>query len=214
MTEAFDWSDFKAAAYLPEMTLDMYKAFPEDASKMIEVVDGWIVRAESAEPSHQGIAENFVFALREAIRRMDARDHTCHRVHGDLDVLLADEPKFHMRRPDVVVYKCITADQGKWGRKPRACDCLLVLEVVSADSVTTDTRDKRAEFAAAGIPLYWIVRMDNNDGPAVSVERLQLAYDGNYVTEQLAVRRRDFYAVDAIKPFQLRLTWEQLDDGL
>lgn len=89
-----------------------------------------------------------------------------------------------------------------------------MLEIVSADSVTTDTRDKRAEFAAAGIPLYWIVRMDNNDGPTISVERLQLAYDGNYVTEQLAVRRRDFYAVDAIKPFQLRLTWEQLDDGL
>jgi Uma2 family endonuclease len=214
MTEAFDFSDFKAVVSLPEMTLDMYKAFPEDASKLIEVVDGWIVRAESAEPSHNVIQRNFENALWEAVKQMDIRDRTCHRVNHDLDVLLAEESKFHFRRPDVVIYKCITADRVKWGRKPYASDCLLVLEIVSADSVTTDTRDKRAEFAAAGIPLYWIVRMDNNDGPAISVERLQLAYDGNYVTEQLAVRRRDFYAVDGIKPFQLRLTWEQLDDGL
>jgi hypothetical protein len=89
--EPFDWSELKAIAYAPEVTLDMYKAFPEDASKMIEVVDGYMVKAESARPSHQGIA---------------------------------DEPKLHLRRPDVVVYQCITADRGKWGRKPFASDCL------------------------------------------------------------------------------------------
>jgi hypothetical protein len=33
------------------------------------------------------------------------------------------------------------------------------------------------------------------------------------VTQGLAVRRRDFYAVDIVKPFQLKLTWDQLDDG-
>jgi len=212
--EPFDWSELKAIAYAPETTLDMYKAFPEDASKMIEVVDGYLVKAESAQPSHQGIAENLIFAIRSAMREEDAAEHTCHRVHGDLDVLLADEPKLHLRRPDVVVDQCITADRGKWGRKPFASDCLLAVEVVSADSVTTDIRDKRAEYAAAKIPNYWIVRMDNNDGPAVSVERLELAYHGDYVTQGLAVRRRDFYAVDIVKPFQLKLTWDQLDDGL
>jgi hypothetical protein len=30
----FDFSDHKAAAYAPQMTLDMYLAFPEDASKL------------------------------------------------------------------------------------------------------------------------------------------------------------------------------------
>jgi Uma2 family endonuclease len=67
-----------------------------------------------------------------------------------------------------------------------------VIEIVSADSVTTDTRDKRAEYAAAGIPNYWIVRMTGNDGPAFTVERFLLTLDGNYVSEALAVRRRDF----------------------
>jgi Uma2 family endonuclease len=76
------------------------------------------------------------------------------------------------------------------------------------------TRDKRAEYAAAGIPHYWIVRMANDNGPAISVERLLLTLDGSYISEELRVRRRDFHAVDALSPFALKLTWEQLDDGL
>ena len=85
---------------------------------------------------------------------------------------------------------------------------------MSADSVTTDTRDKHAEYAAAGVPNYWIVRMANNDGPAISVEQFRLTLDGGYISECLNVRRRDFHAVDAFEPFRLRITWEQLDEGL
>jgi hypothetical protein len=122
VASAFDFSDHKAAAYAPQMTLEMYLAFPEDASKLIEVVDGWIV--------------------------------------------------------------------------------------------TTDIRDKRAEYAAAGIPHYWIVRMTDNDGPAISVERLLLTSDGEYTREGLAIRGRDFHAIDTISPFPLKRTWEALDEGL
>jgi len=214
MAHQFDFGGHKAAAFLPEMTLEMYKAFPEDASKQIEVVDGWMVRCESAGPSHQGIQLNFLVALREAARLADRGKGTCHRVLGDMDVLIADSPKLHFRCPDAVVYRCIDADRGLWGRKPYASDCLIVVEIVSADSVTTDIRDKRAEYAAADIPHYWIVRMTDNDGPAISVERLLLTLDGNYISESLAVRGREFHAVDTINPFPLKLTWEQLDDGL
>lgn len=214
MTEACDWSTFEAAAYLPEMTLDMYQAFPEEASQRIEVVDGWMVRCESAEPSHQTIALNVAIHLRAAAKSADARERTCHRVNIDVDVLISETPRFHFRRPDVIVYRCVEADRGKWGRKPYASDCLLAVEIVSADSVTTDIRDKRAEYAAAGIPHYWTVRMTNNDGPAICIERFLLTYDGDYVREGLAVRGQDFHAVDTTSPFPLKLTWEQLDDGL
>jgi Uma2 family endonuclease len=214
VTGAFDFSEHKAAAFASEMTLDMYKAFPEDASKQIEVVDGWMVRCESAEPSHQAIQFNLLAALRDAAKLVDRHKETCHRVLGDLDVLISDSPKLHFRRPDVVVYRCIDADRGKWGRKPYASDCVIVVEIVSADSVTTDVRDKRAEYAAAGIPHYWIVRMTDNDGPAIFVERFLLTLDGEYITEGLTVRGRDFQTVDTINPFPLKLTWEQLDDGL
>ncbi len=60
---------------------------------------------------------------------------------ADLDVLISEVHRFHFRRSDVVIYRCIDEDRGKWRRKPYASDCLLVLEIVSADSVTTDTRD-------------------------------------------------------------------------
>jgi Putative restriction endonuclease len=112
VASAFDSSDHKAAAYAPQMTLDMYLAFPEDASKLIEVVDGWIVRCESAEPSHQAIQLNLLIAIREAARIRDRAKQSCHRVLGDMDVLIADSPKLHFRRPDVVVYRCINGDRG------------------------------------------------------------------------------------------------------
>ncbi len=214
VARSFDFGEHKAAAFLPEMTLEMYKAFPEDASKRIEVVDGWMVRCESAGPSHQGIQFNLLAVLRDAARQTDRRKGTCHRVLGDLDVLIADSPKLHFRTPDVVVYRCVDTDRGLWGRKPYAADCLIVVEIVSADSVTTDIRDKRAEYAAAGIPHYWIVRMTDNDGPAISVERLLRTADAEYAREGLTVRGRDFHAIDTISPFPLKITWEQLDDGL
>jgi hypothetical protein len=105
-------------------------------------------------------------------------------------------------------------DRGRWGRKPIAADCLIAMEIVSADSITTDIQDKRAEYAAAGIPHYWIVRMTDNDGPAISVERLLLTSDCEYAREGLAIRGRDFHAIDTISPFPLKLAWDALDEGL
>jgi Uma2 family endonuclease len=214
MAYPLDPADYKAAAFLPEINRDLYLGLPEDVCKLIEVVDGWLVRCERPTPSHQGIQVNFVVALRDAVKRADARDSTCHRVVGDIDVLISEAPRFHIRSPDIVVYRYIGEERGRWGDRPYASDCVLVLEIVSADSVTTDIRDKRAEYAAAGIPHYWIVRMTNNNGPAISVERLLLAYDGQYISQELRVRGRDFHAVDTVTPFRLELTWEQLDDGL
>jgi Uma2 family endonuclease len=214
VAQPFDSSDYKIAALLPEITRDVYMDLPEDVCREIEVVDGWMVRCERPTPSHQAIAVNFIMALREAVKQADFRDQTCHRVSGDIDMLISEAPKFHFRSPDVVVYRCITEERGRWGLRPYASDCVLVIEIVSPDSVTTDTRDKRAEYAAAGIPHYWIVQMTNNNGPAISVERLLLTLDGYYISEELRVRRRDFHAVDTASPLRLKLTWEQLDDGL
>src|SRR5580700_2811467 len=214
MAEPFDQGEFKRAAFLPEITLEVYHQLPEDVCMQVEVVDGWMVRCESPTYSHQIIAHNFVSLLRDPVKNADRKEHTCHRVVADLDMLIAEAPKFHFRRPDVLVYRCVEYDRGTWGRKPYAADCVLVIEIVSADSVTTDTRDKRAEYAAAGVPNYWIVRMTDNDGPAISVERLLLTSDGEYTREGLAIRGRDFHVIDTISPFPLKLTWEALDEGL
>jgi Uma2 family endonuclease len=214
MAEPFNQGDLKQAASSPEVTMEVYQRLPEDVCKQIEIVDGWIVRCGSPTFAHQAIAHNLVSLLRDAVKDADRRDQTCHRVAGDLDVLISETPRFHFRRPDVVVFRCVDYDRGAWERKPYAGECALVIEIVSADSVTTDTRDKRAEYAAAGIPNYWIVRMTNNNGPAISVEQFRLSLDGGYISESCSVRRRDFRALDTHDPFRLKVTWEQLDDGL
>ncbi len=42
----------------------------------------------------------------------------------------------------------------------RACDVLVVVEIVSAGSHRTDHVIKRGEYADAGIPPYWMVDLD------------------------------------------------------
>jgi hypothetical protein len=80
--------------------------------------------------------------------------------------------------------------------------------------VTDDLLVKRVRYARAGIEHYWIVRMAQNDGPAVSVERLRLTSEGKYATEQNTFRKTDLLAVDAIDPVEITMSWDQLDEWL
>lgn len=56
----------------------------------------------------------------------------------------------------------------------------LVVEVISPDSVTRDRRDKLAEYAAAGIPEYWVI--DPREGKE-SIEILVLDGEGFYIAD-------------------------------
>lgn len=102
--------------------------------------------------------------------------------------MLVSEVPFSFRRPDVIVYRCVEEPRGKWKTMPTAADAVLVVEVVSPGTITADLRDKRTEYGALGIPHYWIVRMAQNGGPAVSVERLRLLSDGTYGTDGVGMR--------------------------
>jgi Uma2 family endonuclease len=209
-----DWSWLREAMTAPIVSMDAYLDMPAELSHTIEVVDGMIVHRESPSENHQGIQQALVNALGEAARKLDRRFGTCHRARGDLDVLLAEVP-FHFKRPDVVLYRCLPDDRsGRWSGKPMASDVVIVLEIVSQHSISADTAEKRIEYAAAGIPYYWIVRMAQEDGPAVSVERLRLTSDRQYALEQVTFRGRDHLAVQAIDPLELTLSWEQLDEWL
>jgi Uma2 family endonuclease len=78
-----------------------------------------------------------------------------------------------------------------WHGKPTAADALIAVEIVSPHSVSDDQLVKRVRYARAGIEHYKIVRLAQNDGPAVSVEQL-----------------------DAIDPIEVTMSWEQLDEWL
>ncbi len=59
------------------------------------------------------------------------------------------------REPDLVVLLDIHRDRLERVRIRGAAD--LAVEIISPDSVTRDRRVKLAEYAAAGVPEYWVV---------------------------------------------------------
>ena len=188
MSEAHDWTWLRNGAAAPYMTMESYLDLPEDLARSIEVSDGMIVHCESPSESHIGIQQNLASALQDVIDKHDRDNGSCHRVRLDIDVLLDDAVAFTFRRPDVTVYRCLpSAQRGQW-TKPRAADAVVVIEVVSEHSAGSDLLEKRARYAAARIPCYWVVRMARNDGPAISLERLRLTADGVYVSEGIALR--------------------------
>ncbi|MFD0782429.1 Uma2 family endonuclease [Micromonospora azadirachtae] len=60
------------------------------------------------------------------------------------------------RIPDLVVWSKPQSD-GVW---LPVDDVLLVVEIVSPGSEGVDTVTKRSEYAAAGIPQYWVIQQD------------------------------------------------------
>jgi Uma2 family endonuclease len=150
------------------VTAEEYEALPEEISKAIEIVDGYVVYCEAPTPEHQTAGRRLANMLERHARSAMDRGHGCITVNGDVDLRLRDLPLLN-RRPDVVLYRCLDRDRDE---RLRAEHALLVIEIVSPGSETQDTSDKPAEYAKAGIPYYWIVRLDNS-GVSV-IERYQL----------------------------------------
>jgi len=209
MGEAFDWSFLRARP--PVVDMAMYIAMPEDLSRLIEIKDGLVAYCESPSPNHIAIARAVEMSLRNAVSKR-AKHEPCLKASGDLDMLVSEVP-FSFKRPDAIVYRCVEEPRGKWKTKPTAADTVLVVEVVSPGTITADLRDKRTEYASLGIEHYWIIRMAQNDGPAVSVERLRLLSDGTYGTDGVGLRSHG-PAVDVLDPIEVSITWEDLDQGL
>jgi Uma2 family endonuclease len=78
----------------------------------------------------------------------------------DFDVRLQDVP-LTSRRPDVVVYRADPIDL----MPARPEHVLLVAEIVSPGSETTDRIVKLAQYANAGIAFYWRIELTATDVP-------------------------------------------------
>jgi Uma2 family endonuclease len=139
------------------VTAEDYEALPEDIARTIEIVGGYVVFCESPTPDHQMALRRLAELLERHARAAMDRGHECLTVNVDVDVRLRDLP-LHFRRPDVVMYKCLDR---KRGERLRAEHALLVVEVVCPGTEPQDTVDKFGEYAKAGIPNYWIVRLDD-----------------------------------------------------
>lgn len=141
------------------LTVADYEALPEDVSRQIEILDGTVKVSPAPSREHQRVTRRLANVLEAAVSDELA-------VEIDVDLRLRDVPLL-LRRPDIVVF-----DASLPNTEPLRPDhCLLLVEVMSPGSVTTDRMDKPTEYAASGIKHFWRVEIDD---PAISVFRYQL----------------------------------------
>jgi Uma2 family endonuclease len=153
-------------------TADLH-ALPDDGRRW-ELIDGSLIVAPSATIDHNIVARWIAQILEDACPDGD------HVVGTDQSATIDDhnEP-----RPDVVVASAEFLQQSPF---PLA-GARLVVEVISPTSVLRDTETKRALYARAGVPAYWIVR-PIADEPTISLAELVLdderyRYATHYTTD-------------------------------
>lgn len=153
MTALPDWAINPQQLVLTE---EQYEELPEEAQKLIEVIDGLVIFCRSGSPEHNIVARRLATALDSA-----KPSEPCTRVLTDFEMRYRNEhPKtrgFSFRRPDVFVARCLPK-----GQMPRTSDVLIAVEVISPGSEYMDTVDKCAEYAAEGIPVYLVVHLDDD----------------------------------------------------
>ncbi|MFF7156016.1 Uma2 family endonuclease [Streptomyces sp. NPDC008139] len=137
------------------ITAERYASWSEEQCAGIEIVDGMVVLGPSASKRHNRLARILANGL-------DAASGADWNADTDFDVRLQDVPLSN-RRPDVVVYRADTIDV----TPTRPEHVLLVVEVVSPGSETTDRIVKVDQYAKAGIPFYWRVEQTATGVPLV-----------------------------------------------
>lgn len=173
-----------------------YAALPETVASEIEVVHGYVIVCESPTPRHQKVARRLATAFENARPK-----EPCTEVQMETDVVLWRVPKFTFRRPDVVVYRC----KEDWNAKPEAADALLMVEVSSPSTEREDLVDKMAQYAAAGIPGYVVVRM-SADGGIIDAREYHL----DAATRQYRAESVMEHGVVLAYPFKIAVPFEEL----
>jgi Uma2 family endonuclease len=122
-----------------------------------------VVMSPSPSKRHNRIAKILAVALEAA-----AGDEW--NADTDFDLRLQDVPLLN-RRPDVIVYRADALDISP----TRPEHVLMIVEVVSPGSETTDRRVKFDQYAKAGIQFYWRVEQAMTGIPLVYTYVLDMA---------------------------------------
>ncbi len=136
------------------LTVGEYAALGEDDSGRSELMEGNLVLSPSPSPDHNMAALRIALQL---LPQLPQDLEVITDVDIDLELAPADQPG-SSRRPDVIVVRRSARRRVRTeGGLIRASEVLVVVEIVSPGSRRTDNVVKRAEYADAGIPHYWIV---------------------------------------------------------
>jgi Uma2 family endonuclease len=142
------------------MSLEEYLTYDDGTDTRYELVDGMLVEMGTEAPLNSAIALFlvFVFADLGTARKNLAIGHQ----------MEVESIEASARQPDLIVHTpesdAAIMDDGKLLRDGEPVP-MLVVEVVSNSKTDKKSRDrdyveKRAEYAARGIPEYWIVDPD------------------------------------------------------
>ncbi|MBF6397447.1 Uma2 family endonuclease [Nocardia cyriacigeorgica] len=132
-----------------------YHSWSEEQCADIEVLDGMVGARPRTSKRHNRLARILANAL-------DTAAGPDWNADTDFDVRSQDVP-LNNRRPDVVVYRADTI--GITPTRPE--HVLMVVEVVSPGSETTDRVVKVDQYAKAGIAFYWRVEQTATGVPIV-----------------------------------------------
>lgn len=125
------------------LTVADLEAMPDDGRRY-ELIGGAIVMTPAPGVDHQRVSRRLQRLLEDAWAEMEIFD-------APIDLDLPEEQRV---QPDLVA-----VERGRTGRR-LSLPVVLVVEIVSPGSQTNDRVTKRATYAAAGIPAYWIVDHD------------------------------------------------------
>ena len=125
------------------LTLADLEAMPDDGRRY-ELIGGAIVMTPAPGVDHQRVSRRLQRLLEDAWPEMEI-------FNSPIDLDLPEEQRV---QPDLVA-----VERGRTGRR-LSLPVPLVVEIVSPGSQTNDRVTKRATYAAAGIPAYWIVDPD------------------------------------------------------
>jgi Uma2 family endonuclease len=139
------------------LTVTEYCGLGESESGYTELLEGRLLMSPSPAPDHNFAAAELLVQLRPQVP-----DHleVIPDVDVDLELVDPDQPGFS-RRPDLIIVQRAARRRVRHeGGLIRACEVLIVVEIVSPGSRRTDYVTKRSEYADAAIPYYWIVDLD------------------------------------------------------
>jgi Uma2 family endonuclease len=179
-------------------TVTEYLALGETELGYDELVEGRVFMSPSPGPDHNRAV------FRVAVQ-LEPQLPSGFEVLLDLDVNLElappDAPGF-TRRPDLIVARRSARERVRQeGGIIRAAEVVVVAEFVSPGSKRTDHVAKRADYADAGIPHYWIVDLDDPISLVACHLGGELGYvDGGAVTGSFATT----------EPFPVRLDLDAL----
>ena len=134
----------------PLLSFEDYVAYDDGTAARYELVDGELVEMPLPTFRHFLIAKCLEQALDAAIQQL-GQPWLCFREAGVRTGIRKS------RLTDVCVVTLEQARELQGSALIFSTPPLLVAEVVSPDSVTRDYRYKRTEYAALGVPEYWIV---------------------------------------------------------